>query len=218
MEYCNAPAGPVGFCRFVAPSGNPLRRECFIANWLTRGHDPLEYRRRLLSRDSGELKVLEAIAKLAHWHELPPPGVHRGLAVTEAFGSYTAALAELSVSGKRVDLKRLVVGIDPGHVVNPDNVVAQMQGSAAFMLSALCWGEITIKDGRVAQSNSTINRMLRLREMPRWRSCSRLQADSGAASASPASLRSTRPSSMHCSPPRRRVRSLPLKNAGFDFG
>ena len=221
VEYVqrNTPV-PVGFWRGVAHSQNPFARECFIDELAhAGGHDPLEYRRRLLPRDSRELKVLEAIAKLAHWDELPPQGVHRGLAVTEAFGSYTAALAELSVSGKRVDLKRLVVGIDPGHVVNPDNVVAQMQGSAAFMLSALFWGEITIKDGRVEQSNFNDHRMLRLREMPKvevvlapsggfWGGV----GEPGVAAIAPAVVNALFAATGE------RVRSLPLKNAGFDFG
>jgi isoquinoline 1-oxidoreductase beta subunit len=221
VEYVqrNTPV-PVGFWRGVAHSQNPFARECFIDELAhAGGHDPLEYRRRLLSDTAGERGVLEATAKTAGWGSPPPQGLHRGIAVTEAFGSYTAAVAELSVSGKRVDLKRLVVGIDPGHVVNPDNVVAQMQGSAAFMLSALFWGEITIKDGRVAQSNFNDHRMLRLREMPKvdvviapsggfWGGV----GETGVAAIAPAVVNALFAATG------KRVRSLPLKNAGFDFG
>src|SRR5882762_1863211 len=85
-----------------------------------------------------EYGVLEATAKAAGWAEPLQAGVHRGIAVTEAYGSYVAAVAELAVSDKNVvDIKRLVLGIDSGHVVNPDNVIAQMQGSAVFMLTAM---------------------------------------------------------------------------------
>src|SRR2546430_17704835 len=113
---------------------------------------------------------LEGRAKGARWAEPLPAGVHRRMAVTEAYGSYVAAVAELAVSDKNVvDIKRLVLGIDSGHVVNPDNVVAQMQGSAVFMLTAMFWGDITIKDGRVEQSNFHDYRMMRLREMPKDR-------------------------------------------------
>jgi isoquinoline 1-oxidoreductase beta subunit len=94
--------------------------------------------------------------------------VFRGIAETEAYGSYTCAVAELSVNDKGVvKIHRLVLGIDPGYAVNPDNIVAQMQGSAVFMLTAMFWGKITIKDGRVEQSNFHDYRMMRLREMPK---------------------------------------------------
>jgi isoquinoline 1-oxidoreductase subunit beta len=221
VEYVqrNTPV-PVGFWRGVAHSHNPFARECFIDELAyATGHDPLEYRRRLLSETARERGVLEATAKAAGWGQPASQGLHRGIAVTEAFGSYTAAVAELSVSGKRMDLKRLVVGIDPGHVVNPDNVVAQMQGSAAFMLSALFWGEITIKDGRVEQSNFNDHRMLRLREMPQvevvlapsggfWGGV----GETGVAAIAPAVVNALFAATGE------RVRSLPLKNAGFDFG
>src|SRR5258708_10609929 len=95
-------------------------------------------------------------------------GVFRGIAQTEAYGSYTSAVAELSVDKNgEVDIKRLVLGIDPGYAVNPDNIQAQMQGSSVFMLTAMFWGEITIKEGRVEQSNFHDYRMMRLREMPK---------------------------------------------------
>jgi isoquinoline 1-oxidoreductase beta subunit len=220
VEYVqrNTPV-PVGYWRGVAYSQNPFARECFIDELAhAAGRDPLDYRLHLLPETSKERAVLEAAAKAAGWTTPAPQGLHRGLAVTEAFGSYTAAVAELSVDGKKIGLKRLVLVIDPGHVVNPDNVVAQMQGSAAFMLSAVFWGEITIKDGRVEQSNFHNYRLLKLSEMPQievvlapsggfWGGV----GEPGIAAIAPAVANAIFAATGE------RVRSLPLKNAGFDL-
>ena len=221
VEYVqrNTPV-PAGPWRGLAYSQNPFARECFIDELAyATGNDALEYRRRLLPKDSKELSILEATAKAASWSEAPHEGTHRGVAVTEAFGSYTAAVAELSVSNKKVRIRRLVLGIDPGHIVNPDNVVAQMQGAAAFMLSAICWGEITVRDGRIEQSSFDDYRMLRLREMPNvevvlaasggfWGGV----GETGVAAIGPAVANALFAATGE------RVRSLPLKKAGFDMG
>ena len=217
VEYVqrNTPV-PVGYWRGLALSQNAFARECFLDELAhASGHDPLEYRLRLLPQEARERLVLEATAKAALWQ---PGSQAQGIAVTEAFGSYTAAVAELSVSAMKLQLRRLVIGIDPGHVVNPDNVAAQVQGSAAFMLNALFWGEITIKDGRVEQSNFDDHRMLRLREMPKidvvlvpsggfWGGV----GEAGGAAVAPAVLNALFAASGE------RVRSLPLRNAGFDL-
>jgi isoquinoline 1-oxidoreductase beta subunit len=216
---CDTPV-PVGFWRTVGHSQNPFVRECFIDEMAyAAGKDPYEYRRSLLAEDSKERRILDATAKAAGWREPPPAGVHRGIAVTEAYGSYTAAVAELSVSDSNVvDIRRLVLGIDSGHVVNPDNVEAQMQGSAVFMLTAMFWGEITIKGGRVEQSNFHDHRMMRLAEMPEvevviapsggfWGGI----GEPGQAAIAPAVANAIFFATG------RRIRSLPLKHLGFDL-
>src|SRR5262249_38340836 len=160
-------AVPVGYWRGAAHSQNPFVRECFIDELAQAAkRDPLDYRLGLLSPTARERAVLEAAAKAVGWRTPWPQGLHRGIAVTEVRGSYTAAVAEISLREKKIGLKRLVIALDPGQVVNPDSVVAQVQGGAAFALSALFWGEVTFKDGRVEQSSFADYRVLALAEMP----------------------------------------------------
>jgi len=221
VEYAQRnPHVPVGFWRTVGHSQNPYVRECFIDELAhAAGKDPYEYRRSLLPVSSKEYGILEATAKAVKWGSPLPQGVHRGIAVTEAYGSYAAAAVELSVSDKNVvDIKRLVLGIDCGYAVNPDNIVAQMQGSAVFMLTAMFWGEITIKDGRVEQTNFHDHRMMRLREMPKvevviapsggfWGGI----GEPGQAAIAPAVVNAMFAATG------KRIRSLPLKNHGFEI-
>jgi isoquinoline 1-oxidoreductase beta subunit len=221
MEYAQRnPHVPVGFWRTVGHSQNPFMRESFIDELAhAAGKDPYEYRRALLPESSRERKILDATAKAAGWGSALPKGVHRGIAVTEGYGSYTSAVCELSVSDKNeVSIKRLVLGVDPGHAVNPDNILAQMQGSSVFMLTAMFWGEITIKDGRVEQSNFNDHRMMRLAEMPKvelvlaptggfWGGI----GEPGQASIAPAVCNAIFAATG------KRVRALPLKNEGFEL-
>src|SRR5207247_3750751 len=115
---------PVGFWRTVGHSQNPFVRESFMDELASAaGKDPYEYRRALLQRSPNDLGILEATAKAAGWGEPLPSGVYRGIAQTEAYGSYTCAVAELSVDkNSEVNIRRLVLGIDPGYAVNPDNI------------------------------------------------------------------------------------------------
>ncbi|MGC2519502.1 MAG: molybdopterin cofactor-binding domain-containing protein [Burkholderiales bacterium] len=170
MEYAQRDTHvPVGFWRTVSSSQNPVARECFMDELAhAAGKDPYEYRRMLLAGEKRPLGVLEAVAKAAGWGNPLPQGVFRGIAVTEPFGSYTAAVIEVSVNDKGgIKIHRIVQGIDCGYAVNPDNILAQIQGSVVYALTAIMWGEITIKDGRVEQSNFHDYPMLRLKEMPR---------------------------------------------------
>jgi isoquinoline 1-oxidoreductase beta subunit len=219
IEYAQRNAHvPVGFWRTVGHSQNPFARECFMDELASAtGKDPFEYRRALLAKSPKDLGILEATAKAAGWGKPLPAGVFRGIAQTEAYGSYTSAVAELSVDKNgEVKIQRLVLGVDPGYVVSPDNVIAQMQGSSVFMLTAMFWGEITIKDGRVEQSNFHDYRMMRLREMPKvevviapsggfWGGV----GEPGQASIAPAVCNAIFAATG------KRVRSLPLKNHGF---
>ena len=158
---------PVGFWRSVGSSQNAYVTECFLDE-LARlaGKDPYEYRRALLVKHPRHLGVLELAAQKAGWGTPPPAGRTRGIAVAEAFGSYCAQVAEVSVENGQVRVHRVVCAIDCGQVVNPDTVVAQMESGIVYGLTAALKGEITIKNGRVEQGNFNDYPLLRLDEMP----------------------------------------------------
>ena len=163
---------PVGFWRSVGHSQNPYGRECFIDELaLAAGKDPVEFRLSMLpnnEKSKRDRSILEAVTKAAGWGSKLPAGVFRGVAETEGYGSWTACVCEVSVNAKNeVKIHRVVIGIDPGYAVNPDNIVAQFQGSVVHGLTAIFWGENTIKEGRVEQSNFHDYRMMRLNEMPK---------------------------------------------------
>ena len=163
---------PVGFWRSVGHSQNPYGRECFIDELaLAAGKDPVEFRLSMLpnnEKSKRDRSILEAVTKAAGWGSKLPTGVFRGVAETEGYGSWTACVCEVSINAKNeVKIHRVVIGIDPGYAVNPDNIVAQFQGSVVHGLTAIFWGENTIKEGRVEQSNFHDYRMMRLNEMPK---------------------------------------------------
>ena len=159
---------PVGFWRGVNTNQNAIYMECFIDELAHETKtDPLEFRRRLLGKNPKHLAVLNAAAEKAGWGTPPPPGVFRGICQNMGFGSYTAAVAEVSVSRKgRLDILRIVAATDPGHVVNPDQVRAQVEGSFVYGLSALLYSENTIENGRIKESNFDNYPVMRLDEMP----------------------------------------------------
>lgn len=163
---------PVGFWRSVGHSQNPYGRECFVDEMAqAAGKDPVAFRLSMLpnnEKSKRDRSILEAVTKAAGWGSPLPAGVFRGVAETEGYGSWTACVCEVSINAKNeVKIHRVVIGIDPGYAVNPDNIVAQFQGSVVHGLTAIFWGENTIKEGRVEQSNFHDYRMMRLNEMPK---------------------------------------------------
>lgn len=159
---------PVGPWRSVHHSQNAFFKECFIDELAhAAARDPLELRRELLAGRPRELAVLNAAAERADWRRPPPEGVGRGLAMHEMASSICAHIIEASVSQEGVHVHRVVSAIDVGHAVNPAAIEAQNEGAIAFALSAALFGEITIANGRVEQSNFHDYRLLRLAEMPR---------------------------------------------------
>lgn len=170
MEYAmRNPHVPPGPWRAVAHTQNPFFRECFIDEVaLAAGQDPYQFRRTLLEKAPKDLGILDAVAEAAGWGKPLPAGVYRGIAVQDAYGSYTAAVIEVSVSDNgELKIHRVVVGIDPGYIANPDSVRAQAEGCVVYGLTAALYGEITIKDGRVEQSNFHDYQMMRIAEMPK---------------------------------------------------
>ena len=163
------PPVPPGFWRGVNINQNAIYRECFIDELAqAAGKDPLEFRRRLMADHPRSLAVLNAAAERAGWGTPAPEGIHRGLAVCKTFASYVAACAEVSVDDRgRLRIHRIVAATDPGHAVNPQQIEAQIEGSFVFGLSALLYGECTIKGGRVEQENFDTYPSMLMAEMPK---------------------------------------------------
>jgi isoquinoline 1-oxidoreductase beta subunit len=164
---CKTPV-PLGVWRAINYTENAFYKECFVDEMAhAAGMDPYLYRRKLLARSPKNLAVLDAVARKADWGSALPPGVHRGIALNEACGSYCAQVVEVSVANGTLRVHRVVSAIDPGHVVNPLSVEMQTQGAIVYALTAALYGEITIKDGAAEQSNFDGYEMLRMADAPK---------------------------------------------------
>jgi isoquinoline 1-oxidoreductase beta subunit len=162
------PPVPPGFWRGVNINQNAIYLECFMDELAhAAGKDPLELRRKLMAENPKGLAVLEAVAERSGWGKPAAEGIHRGLAVVKTFGSYVAACAEVSVDQGEVRIHRIVAATDPGYAVNPQQIEAQVEGSFVYGLSALLYGECTLANGAVVQSNFNDYRSMLLKEMPK---------------------------------------------------
>lgn len=162
------PAVPTGFWRGVGPNNNVFAIENFIDELAKKaGKDPLEFRRGMLGKSPRLLAALNLAAEKAGWGTPLPAHSGRGIAVQTSFGSFIATIAEVEIADDgAVHIRRIVTAVDTGIVVNPDTVIAQMQGGIIFGLTAALYGDITIDKGRVQQSNFHDYRMLRIDEVP----------------------------------------------------
>ena len=162
------PAIPLGFWRSVGASQNAFVVESFMDELAAAaGRDPYEFRRELLQAKPRHLRTLELAATKAGWGTPLPAGRARGIAIAEWEPTTCAEVAEVSVAPDgTVRVHRVVCAVDCGQVVNPDTLEAQMQGGVVFGLTAALYGEITVANGRVQQSNFTDYPMLHIPEMP----------------------------------------------------
>ena len=169
VEYVRVepPGIPTAFWRGVGATHNVFVVESFIDELAAAAkQDPVAYRQALLGKSPRARAVLELAASKAGWGEPLPAGRGRGVSVQHVFGSYVAQVAEVEVSGSDVKVTRVVAAVDCGTQVNPDGIVAQMQSGIIFGASAALYGEITLKDGRVQQTNFGDYRVLRINESP----------------------------------------------------
>lgn len=169
VDYVMDNAGaPVGFWRSVGASQNIFITESFIDELAHAAKaDPYRYRRELLRDAPRHRAVLDLAAKQAGWGKRLPAGRYRGIAVGEAFGSYVAEVAEVSIDKDRnIRVHRVVCAIDCGVVVNPDTVAAQMESGIIFGLTAALKGKITLARGAVVQTNFDSYPLVRLNEAP----------------------------------------------------
>jgi isoquinoline 1-oxidoreductase subunit beta len=170
VEYTRdePPAVPTGFWRGVGPNNNVFAIESFIDELARKtGKDPVEFRRGMLAKNPRLVAAIDLASSKASWGTPLPARSGRGLAAQISFGSFIATVIEVAVDEHgEVALKKIVSAVDTGIVVNPDTVVAQLQGGIIFGLTAALYGEITIDKGRVQQSNFHNYRMLRIDEVP----------------------------------------------------
>jgi isoquinoline 1-oxidoreductase beta subunit len=213
------PHVPPGFWRAVAHTNNPFFRECFIDELaLAAGRDPFEFRRPFL-KGKKDLPVLEAVAEAANWKQPPAKGIHRGIAVVDSYGSFTAAVVELSVEkGTVIDVKRVIVALDCGHIVHPDAVKAQVEGGIIWGLSAVMHEEITVENGRVVQSNFADYAVLKLAEVPMVQAILMPSGGFWGGVGEPP-IGAVIPALCNAlfAATGKRVRSMPLKNHGFTY-
>lgn len=158
-----------GFWRGVNINQNAVYLECFIDE-LARAadRDPLAFRRILLKKNEKALAVLNAVAERVEWGKPLAADISRGLSMSKAFGSYVAACAEVSVDNDGgLKIRRIVAATDPGYAVNPLQIEMQVEGSFAYGLSALLYGECTVKNGRIEQQNFDTYQIMRMSEMPK---------------------------------------------------
>jgi len=160
---------PVGFWRGVNHNQNAVYLECFLDEVAhAAGKDPLAFRLGMMGQMPKLAAVLKAAADKAEYAKPLPAGVFRGICANYGFGSYTAAVAEVSVS-KAGELKilRIVAATDCGHAVNPDQIAAQVEGSFVYGLSALFTSENTVEKGRVVEGNFDTYEVMKLDQMPK---------------------------------------------------
>jgi isoquinoline 1-oxidoreductase beta subunit len=160
---------PPGFWRGVNVNHNAIYLECFMDELAhSVGQDPVEFRRKLMTKHPKNLAVLNAVAEKIGWDKPAPQGVFRGIAQHMGYGSYVAGAAEISVSdGNKVKVLRIVAATDPGYAVNPAQIERQIAGSFVYGLTGLFYGGCTVKDGRIEQSNFDTYNSMRIAEMPK---------------------------------------------------
>lgn len=129
--------------------------------------DPLTYRQNLLATKPRYLKVLEAVAQMSQWGRSMPAGHGLGVAVVESFGTVVAQVVEVDASGSELKVPRVWAAADPGFVVNPDGFTAQIESGVVYGLSAALYGDISVQDGAIAQSNFHDYPVVRMHESPR---------------------------------------------------
>ncbi len=158
---------PVGPWRGVNTNQNGIYLECFMDEVAkAAGRDPLEFRRALMAKHPKHLGVLNAVADKAGWAKPLPAGVYRGIAQFMGYGSYSAAVAEVTLKGNDVSVKRIVLSTNCGHALNPDQIAAQVEGSVAYgMDSLLC--ESSVANGRIVERNFDTYPVARMRQMPK---------------------------------------------------
>jgi isoquinoline 1-oxidoreductase subunit beta len=170
VEYVRVepPGIATAFWRSVGPSHNVFVTESVVDELAAAAkQDPVAYRLALLDKTPRAKAVVALAAEKAGWGQKLPQRVGRGVSVQNAFATYMAQVAEVEVAKDgTVRVRRVVCAVDCGTVVNPDTVRAQIESAVMFGITAALYGEITLKDGRVEQTNFDSYQILRMNEAP----------------------------------------------------
>jgi isoquinoline 1-oxidoreductase subunit beta len=171
VEYLRVepPGVPTGFWRGVGPNNNVFAIECFMDELARKaGKDPIDFRRGMLGKNPRLLAALNLVAEKSGWGQPLAARVGRGVSAQPSFGSFIATVVEAEIDEQgEVHLRRVTTAVDTGITVNPDTIMAQLEGGLIFGLTAALYGEVTIDKGRVQQSNFNDYRMLRIDQVPR---------------------------------------------------
>jgi isoquinoline 1-oxidoreductase beta subunit len=215
------PPVPPGFWRGVNINQNAIYLECFMDELAhAAGQDPLEFRRKLMVKHPKHLGVLNAVAEKIGWGKPAPQGVFRGLAQHMGYGSYVAAAAEISVEGgNKIKIHRIVGATDPGFAVNPAQIDRQVAGSFVYGLSALFYGECTVKDGAIEQTNFDTYNSLRISNMPKVESIVMPTGGTPWGGVGEPTICVAAPAVLNAffAATGKRIRSVPLKNHNITF-
>ena len=158
---------PLSPWRSVSSSQNAFFLECFIDELAhAAGRDPVQFRRDNLAGQKRHLAVLDKVAEMSKWGTPAGAGVFRGVALDESYGSVTAQVAEVFVHHDVVQVRRVFMAIDCGRAINPNSVVAQMQGSVIEGLGAAWRNRITVENGRAKEQNFDGYPVMRIHEVP----------------------------------------------------
>jgi isoquinoline 1-oxidoreductase subunit beta len=170
VEYVRVepPAVRTGFWRGVGPNNNVFAVESFMDELARKaGKDPIEFRRSMLDGNPRLKAALDLVAEKSSWGRPLPARAGRGVCAQPSFASFIATVVEVEVDEHgEVKLRRVTSAVDTGIAVNPDTIAAQLQGALVFGLTAALYGDITVANGRVQQSNFNDYRMLRIDEVP----------------------------------------------------
>jgi isoquinoline 1-oxidoreductase beta subunit len=171
VEFVRAepPAIPTGFWRGVGPNNNVFAIECFMDELARKaGKDPVAFRRSMLGKKPRMQAVLDLVAEKSGWGQPLPARVGRGVSLQPTFDTSIATVVEAEVDNQgEVLLRRVTLAVDTGIAVNPDTIMAQLEGGLIFGLTAALYGEVTVDKGRVQQSNFHDYRMLRIDQVPK---------------------------------------------------
>jgi isoquinoline 1-oxidoreductase beta subunit len=158
----------VGYLRSVSHALNVFANESFIDEMAAAaGKDPYEYRLSLLEKQPRFANVLKLAAKEAGWGKPLPKGRARGIGLMEGYDTYMSQVVEASVVNGQIKVHRVVVAVDLGRMVNPNIVKQQLESNIVFGMTAALYGDITLKDGRIEQTNFHQYKMLRMPETPK---------------------------------------------------